>query len=128
MVGACILKYMLQQQADPIDRVFHALADPGRRRMVERLTEGPASLSELAAPLTMTLSAVGQHLRVLEQAGLVDSEKIGRTRRCRLRADELRQAERWLADRRSMWERNLDRLGEFLTRDTHPPTNEPESR
>jgi DNA-binding transcriptional ArsR family regulator len=117
---------MLQYHSDPIDRVFHALADPGRRRMVERLTAGPASLSELAAPLTMSLSAVGQHLKVLEQAGLVDSEKVGRTRRCQLRPDEFRLAERWFTDRRAMWDRDLDRLGEFL--DVRSAPTETESR
>lgn len=104
---------MLQQSAN-LDRLFHALADPGRRRMVERLIVGPASLGELAEPLDMSLSAVGQHLKVLETGGLVRSEKKGRVRHCRIEPSTLRSAERWLAERRQMWEAAFDRLGEYL--------------
>jgi DNA-binding transcriptional ArsR family regulator len=97
-----------------LDRTFQALADPARRTMVERLTRGPASVSELAKPLDMTLSAVVQHLHVLESSGLVLSQKVGRVRTCRIDAAVLRQTEEWIADRRSTWERRLDRLGEYL--------------
>src|SRR5438105_255813 len=97
-----------------LDLVFQALADPGRRAMVERLCRGPASVSELAQPLEMTLSAVVQHLAVLEASGLVRSEKVGRVRTCHVEPAALRTAERWIAERRTTWERRLDRLGEFL--------------
>jgi DNA-binding transcriptional ArsR family regulator len=97
-----------------LDLVFQALADPGRRVMVERLTRGPAAVSELAAPLKMSLPAVMQHLRVLEDSGLVRSEKVGRVRTCRIEPAALRGAEKWISERRTNWERRLDRLGEFL--------------
>lgn len=83
--------------------------------MVDRLMRGPASLSELAEPLDMTLSAVGQHLKVLERSGLVTSRKVGRIRTCQLEAAELKRAERWIADRRARWESRLDKLGTLLT-------------
>jgi DNA-binding transcriptional ArsR family regulator len=82
--------------------------------MVERLSRGPASVSELARPLDMTLSAVVQHLAVLEASGLVRSEKAGRVRTCRIEPAALRTAEGWIAERRSTWERRLDRLGDYL--------------
>jgi len=104
---------MLNYQA-PLDRAFQALADPARRVMVERLARGPASVSELARPLDMTLSAVVQHLAVLEASGLVRSQKVGRVRTCHIEPQALHGAERWIAERRASWERNLDRLGEFL--------------
>ena len=88
-------------QAAPLDRVFHALADPSRRLMVERLGRGPASVSELARPLTMTLAAVVQHLQVLEASGLVRTEKVGRVRTCRIEPAALRTAEQWISERRS---------------------------
>jgi DNA-binding transcriptional ArsR family regulator len=97
-----------------LDSVFQALADPTRRRIVERLSRGPASVSELAKPLDMTLSAVVQHLAVLEQSGLVQSEKVGRVRTCRLEPAALRPVEQWVGARRSTWERRLDRLGDYL--------------
>jgi DNA-binding transcriptional ArsR family regulator len=97
------------------DRVFHALADPSRRSMVERLVRGPASVSELAEPLAMSLAAVVQHLSVLEEAGIVASQKVGRVRTCRLEAAGLRRAEDWLVGQRSEWERRLDHLGDVLT-------------
>ncbi|MEO6878136.1 MAG: metalloregulator ArsR/SmtB family transcription factor [Gemmatimonadaceae bacterium] len=100
--------------AAPLDRVFFALADPGRRRMVERLSRGPASVSELAKPLDMTLSAVVQHLQVLETSGLVRSEKTGRVRTCRIDEGVLHSAEDWIVKRRAAWERRLDRLDAFL--------------
>jgi DNA-binding transcriptional ArsR family regulator len=108
---------MLNQLA-PLDRMFHALADPTRRDMVERLSRGPASVSELARPLAMSLPAVVQHLQVLQASGLVRSEKIGRVRTCRLEPKALRTAEHWISARRTQWERRLDRLGDYLAR--HP--------
>ena len=90
--------------------------------MVERLCRGPASVSELARPLTMSLPAVVQHLRVLEASGLVRSEKVGRVRTCRVAPGALRTAEQWIADRRTTWERRLERLGEYLAE--HPDPKE----
>ncbi|HWF82747.1 MAG TPA: metalloregulator ArsR/SmtB family transcription factor [Streptosporangiaceae bacterium] len=101
-------------QAPDLDRVFQALADPGRRVMVERLSRGPASVSELAKPLTMSLAAVVQHVQVLEASGLVRSQKVGRTRTCSINPTALRSAEQWISERRTLWERRLDRLGDYL--------------
>jgi DNA-binding transcriptional ArsR family regulator len=109
---------MLNQMAD-LDRVFQALADPGRRVMVERLSQGPASVSELARPLAMSLAAVLQHVQVLEASGLVRTQKTGRTRTCSINPAVLGSAEQWIADRRALWERRLDRLGEYL--ENQPP-------
>jgi DNA-binding transcriptional ArsR family regulator len=97
-----------------LDRVFQALADSTRRRMVDKLAEGPASVSELAAPFAMSLPAIVQHLQVLEASGLVRSEKTGRVRTCRIEAKTLSLAEQWIEVRRAAWEGRLDRLGEFL--------------
>ncbi len=97
-----------------LDRAFQALADPTRRAMVERLARGPASVGELARPLAMSLPAVMQHLAVLEDSGLVHSQKSGRVRTCRVDPDRLSLAERWINDRRCEWERRLDRLGDYL--------------
>ncbi|HEU5470665.1 MAG TPA: metalloregulator ArsR/SmtB family transcription factor [Actinophytocola sp.] len=102
-----------------MDRVLHALADPTRRAIVERLARGPASVSELARPLPMSLAAVVQHLQVLEASGLVNSTKVGRVRTCRLEPAGLRAAEDWLHGQRTAWERGLDRLGDLLTGDDH---------
>ena len=104
----------MQTQSAPLDLMFQALADPARRGMIARLCRGPASVSELAQPLTMSLPAVMQHLQVLEASGLVTSKKVGRVRTCRLEPKALGTAEQWLADRRASWERRLDRLGDFL--------------
>jgi DNA-binding transcriptional ArsR family regulator len=98
-----------------IDRVFHALGDPTRRALVEKLSEGPVSVSRLAKPLSITLAAVVQHLQVLEKSGLVRTEKRGRVRTCRMEPKGLTVAERWINDRRSLWEKRLDRLGTLLT-------------
>jgi DNA-binding transcriptional ArsR family regulator len=108
-----ILKHMLNYSA-ALDLTFQALSDPSRRAMVERLAYGPASVSELAKPLDMTLSAVVQHLSVLEASGLVRSQKSGRTRICSIEPKSLQAAERWIAQRRSTWERRLDRLERYL--------------
>ncbi|HVW72186.1 MAG TPA: metalloregulator ArsR/SmtB family transcription factor [Rhizomicrobium sp.] len=97
-----------------LDKAFAALADPTRRAMVDRLAQGPATVSELAGPLPMSLPAVLLHLKVLEESGLVISQKIGRVRTCRIEPQMLSQAEKWVAERRRMWERNLNRLGAYL--------------
>ncbi|HEX3965558.1 MAG TPA: metalloregulator ArsR/SmtB family transcription factor [Trebonia sp.] len=115
---------MLNQAAD-LDRVFQALADPGRRLMLDRLSQGPASVSELGKPLAMSLAAVVQHVQVLEASGLVRSQKIGRTRTCSLNPPALRSAETWIAERRSLWERRLDRLGDYLA-DVAPAGSSPD--
>lgn len=104
---------MLKQEED-LDRVFHALSDRSRRRMVERLSAGPASVSELARPLPMSLAAVVQHVQVLEAAGLVRTKKVGRVRNCELRAESLQPADRWIAERQAMWGAAFDRLGDLL--------------
>ena len=108
-----ILKQMLNYNPS-LDLMFQALADPSRRAMVDRLTRGPASVSELAKPLAMSLPGVVQHLAVLEASGLVKTEKEGRVRTCRIEPKALRSAEHWISERRTMWERQLDRLGEYL--------------
>jgi DNA-binding transcriptional ArsR family regulator len=108
-----VLNNVLDPELD-LDRVFHALADPGRRSMLERLSQGPASVSELGKPLAMSLAAVLQHVQILEASGLVQSRKLGRTRTCSLNPGTLRSAERWISQRRTSVERRLDRLGEYL--------------
>jgi DNA-binding transcriptional ArsR family regulator len=107
-----------------IDLLFQALADPSRRAMVDRLTRGPASVSELARPLAMSLPAVVQHLHLLEASGLVRTEKLGRVRTCSIEPAALRTAEAWAAERRTAWERRLDRLGDFLAEQTNNPDQE----
>lgn len=106
---------MVPTDADALlDRTFHALADPSRRSIVARLTQGPASVSELAAPLAMSLPSVMQHVDVLQRSGLVRSEKVGRVRTCRLEPAPMRTVERWIAQHRAVWEARLDRLGDVL--------------
>jgi DNA-binding transcriptional ArsR family regulator len=109
--------------ADPpnIDVVFHALSDANRRAMVDRLLDGPASVSDLAEPLTISLPAVVQHLHVLEGGGIVRSHKTGRVRTCEIDPVALSEAERWISARRASWEARLDRLGEFLAQQTDEP-------
>ena len=97
-----------------LDLVFQALSDPTRRELVDRLARGPASVSELAAPLPISLPAVHQHLQVLQDCGLVRSEKVGRVRTCHLELKMLNTAETWIQARKAMWERRLDRLDAFL--------------
>jgi DNA-binding transcriptional ArsR family regulator len=104
---------MLNQSAE-LDRLFHALSDPARRAMVERLSFGPAPVSELARPLPMSLPSVMQHLEVLEAAGLVRSQKTGRVRTCAIAPGGLGQAEHWIHARRIEWEHRLDRLSDYL--------------
>jgi DNA-binding transcriptional ArsR family regulator len=112
---------MLNETAS-LDRLFHALADPSRRLMVERLSEGPATVSELAEPLPISLPATVQHLQVLEQTGLVRSEKVGRVRTCIAEPGGLQPVEVWVAERRSDWERRLDSLGEYLADEAGQPS------
>jgi DNA-binding transcriptional ArsR family regulator len=104
---------MLKQRPE-LDGVFHALSDPSRRSIVERLSRGSATVTDLAAPLPMSMPAVLQHLQVLEDSGLVRSVKVGRVRTCSIEVDALRPVERWIDERRGTWERRLDRLGEYL--------------
>jgi DNA-binding transcriptional ArsR family regulator len=105
---------MLNDTVD-LDRTFHALADRSRRSMVERLSLGAASVSELARPLDMSLAAVVQHVQVLEACGLVKTGKVGRTRICRIEPTAMTAAEQWMVDRRRGWESRLDQLGELLS-------------
>jgi DNA-binding transcriptional ArsR family regulator len=104
-------------QSDPLDRMYQALADAGRRSMIDRLSRGPASVSELGRPLDMSMSAVVQHLKVLEESGLVSSEKVGRVRTCRIEPEALSLAEKWINERRALWGRRFDRLGALLDED-----------
>jgi len=104
----------MHRKKPDIDRVFHALGDPSRRAIVEKLSEGPLSVSRLAEPLDITLAAVVQHLQVLEESGLVQTEKVGRVRTCRIETAGFSVLEQWIADHRSMWEQRLDRLGDLL--------------
>lgn len=103
-----------QSGSDAVGRVFQALADPTRRAIVERLVRGPASVKAVAEPLAMSLPAVMQHLQVLEAAGVIVTEKVGRVRSCRIEPKALRDAERWLNGQRTEWERQLDQLGDYL--------------
>jgi DNA-binding transcriptional ArsR family regulator len=113
---------------DVLDRTYRALADPTRRGMLDRLVDGPAPVSELAAPLAMTLAAALQHVQVLETSGLIATQKQGRIRSCRLNPEALQAAEQWLADRRSVWERRLDRLGAVLDEQASQPSDHPKGR
>jgi DNA-binding transcriptional ArsR family regulator len=114
---------MLDKSAS-LDLIFQGLTDPSRRIMVERLSHGPASVSALAQPLGMSLSAVVQHLQVLEASGLVSSEKVGRVRTCHIEPQALRAAEQWIAERRRSWEQRLDRLGDYLAEHPDEPGQE----
>ncbi|MFP9136728.1 ArsR/SmtB family transcription factor [Devosia sp. XGJD_8] len=105
---------MLNQNPN-LDLMFQALADPTRRAMIDRLSHGPASVSELAKPFAMSLPAVVQHLQALEQSGLVSSQKLGRVRTVRIEPEALSLAEQWINDRRTLWARRLDRLGDLLS-------------
>src|SRR5438270_10709641 len=112
----------------PIDVVFHALSDANRRAMIDRLLAGPATVSELAPPLGISLPAVVQHLHVLEASGMVRSQKVGRVRTCEIEPLALSTAERWIGERRAAWEARLDRLGEFLAADTDEPEPSTQSK
>lgn len=108
-----MVRHMPNRSAQ-LDRVFHALAGPTRRAVLERLGRGPASVSELARSFDMSLPAFMQHLEVLEESGLVRSRKVGRVRTYRLSRGPLEKAEHWLARQRALWERRLDQLDEYL--------------
>jgi DNA-binding transcriptional ArsR family regulator len=111
--AAWILKRMLNHPFD-LDRIFQALADPTRRGMLERLGRASATVSELAAPIAISLAAVVQHVQILEASGLVRTEKIGRSRTCHIDTNTLAAAGQWLEGRRSQWNTHLDRLGDYL--------------
>jgi DNA-binding transcriptional ArsR family regulator len=113
--GLDIVKEMLNHSPD-LDRVFHALSDASRRCMVERLSKGPTTVSELAQPLSISLAAVVQHVQVLEACGLVRTHKVGRSRTCSLNREKLSEAERWMAQRRASVTRQLDRLDQAVQR------------
>jgi DNA-binding transcriptional ArsR family regulator len=104
----------MPKQSVYLDQMFSALADPTRRAIIERLTHGPASVSELAKPLKMSLPSVVQHLHLLEQSGLVVSRKIGRVRTCRVEPSRLEAAQAWLAKQRARWEARFSRLDAFV--------------
>jgi len=108
-------------QAPSLDLLFQALADPTRRLILERLTKGPATVSQLAQPFSMSLPAVIQHLSVLQGSGLVRTEKIGRARTCHIEPLAMRTAEQWINERRVSWERRLDRLGTYLAQQKDEP-------
>jgi DNA-binding transcriptional ArsR family regulator len=111
---------MLHHQS--LDRVFHALSDTTRRAIVERLVAGPATVSALAVPFAMTLSAIGQHVQLLESCGLVRTAKVGRTRQVELSPDALARAEQWFASHRARWEGRLSRLADVLNEDDEDTT------
>jgi DNA-binding transcriptional ArsR family regulator len=115
----------MPNQSAELDRVFTALATPSRRAMIEQLGHGPASVTDLARPFGMSLPAVLQHVRLLQDAGLVRTEKVGRTRTCRLQDAALQRVEDWITEQRSTWDHRLDRLDAYLA-DTDPaPAAEP---
>lgn len=107
-----LLRYMPKHQT--LDPVFHALANPTRRAVVNRLSHGPATVSDLAEPFEMALPSFMQHISVLERAGLVKSQKEGRIRTCRLDPGPLGSAEDWMAEQRTLWQRRLDQLDDYL--------------
>ena len=104
----------MPNQTAALDTVFHALADPTRRGVLQRLSRGPASVSELAKPFGMALPSFLQHLRVLEDSGLVRSKKVGRVRTCEMEPEPLTAAEQWIAEQRALWDARLDRLDDYL--------------
>ena len=113
-----IVKPMLNHSS--VDQVFHALGDSTRRAIVERLSVSPGSATDLAGPLEITLAAVVQHLQVLERSGIIRTKKAGRVRTCHLNTNGLHVADQWIRERRALWERRLDRLGDVLATDTEP--------
>ena len=118
------IKSQIRSQIDlaiNIDRLFHALGDPTRRAILDRLSRGPLSVSALAAPLDITLTAVAQHLQILEESGLVYTEKLGRVRTCRIETTGFSALEQWIRDHRSLWQRRLNQLSDLLA---EPDENE----
>jgi DNA-binding transcriptional ArsR family regulator len=122
-----MLKRLPPQRPD-VEVVFHALSDSNRRAMIDRLLDGPASVSELARPLSISLPAVVQHLHVLEDSGVVRSHKVGRVRTCEVEPLALGTAERWISERRALWEARLDRLGAFLAETADESEPDPKSK
>jgi DNA-binding transcriptional ArsR family regulator len=112
---SAIVNQMVQYQAT-LDRTFSALSDPTRRDILERLGRGPATISELAQPFGMSLTGLKKHVRILEEADLVTTEKVGRTRECRLGPGQLEDATQWIETYRRNWERRLDKLEGYLER------------
>jgi DNA-binding transcriptional ArsR family regulator len=110
----------MRNPAINVDRLFHALGDPTRRAMLDRLSQGPVSVSALAAPLGITLTAVAQHLQILEECGLARTEKLGRVRTCRIESSGFDALEQWIRSHRTTWERRLDRLGDLLAEEDTP--------
>jgi DNA-binding transcriptional ArsR family regulator len=126
-----MLQYRPDQPTPPepsIDVVFHALSEANRRAMIDRLLDGPASVSELGRPLGISLPAVVQHLHVLEAGGVVRSHKVGRVRTCEIEPRALSTAERWISERRATWEARLDRLGGYLAEETDEPRPSTQSK
>jgi DNA-binding transcriptional ArsR family regulator len=107
-----------------IDRVFHALGDPTRRAILEKLSQGPISVSRLAEPLNISLAAVVQQLQILEESGLIHTEKLGRVRTCQIDQAGLAAAAEWIRERRTIWEQRFERLGALLAE----PEDEPSSK
>lgn len=104
----------MENQRSPLDAAFHALADPTRRAVLGRLANGSAPVKELAAPFPMGLPSFLKHLRILEDDGLITSEKVGRARICRVNTDRLAAAETWLSEQRAIWQARTDRLAEYV--------------
>jgi DNA-binding transcriptional ArsR family regulator len=104
----------MRERPVDFDRLFHALGDPTRRDLLDRLVQRPMSVSQLAEPLAVTLTAVMQHLEILEEARLVHTEKLGRVRTCRIEPKGFQALEQWIRNHRTAWEQKLDRLGELL--------------
>mgnify|MGYP002383051766 CR=1 FL=1 len=119
---------MLKYSTEQLDGIFHALSDSTRREMVERLCKGKVSVSDLAQPFDMSLPAIVQHLRVLEECGIVKTEKVGRVRTCSLDVSGFTMVEGWVADQRITWEARLDRLAIFLEKQSNSQNNPPKGQ
>ncbi|HKY94403.1 MAG TPA: metalloregulator ArsR/SmtB family transcription factor [Kiloniellales bacterium] len=104
----------MPNQSTALDRIYRALSDPTRRAVIQRLSRGPATVSEIAKPFRMSLPSVVQHLQVLEESGLIKTRKAGRVRTCRIVPKALISAEEWIAHQRALWEGRLDRLEAYL--------------
>ncbi len=111
------------EHSDDLEKAFHALSDATRRNLLEQLSRGPASVSDLAKPHASTLAAIHQHIQILERSGLITTAKVGRTRTCRLAGDAVSRVEGWLSARRQLWESRFDRLGKLLESPDPQPTN-----
>jgi len=121
MHGGSMLENNLRRGGQiEVARVFHALGDPTRRALLDRLAAGPVSISALAAPLSITLTAVSQHLRILERSGLAQTEKVGRVRTCRIHPAGFDALDEWIRHHRATWENRLDRLADFLEESEEP--------